>query len=248
MSLMAAIATATSVPLAYNLGWGWRGSLLFWSSFLFLALIVWWPQLKLSPKPKKKPEKTATSVWRSRLAWQVTLYMGVQSVLFFTLVTWLPDMMIARGLSPTEAGLTTSMMQLVGLIGTFVAPFIAVRYPQQSNINLVIGFTYIIGFSSLLIPVLWLNILSIGIVGLGMGASISLAYTLISLRTKGENYTAALSGMAQSAGYFLAAFGPMLFGIAFDIWKDWDLLIYLLVLSSFLYTYFGYFAGKNKTV
>jgi CP family cyanate transporter-like MFS transporter len=81
-----------------------------------------------------------------------------------------------------------------------------------------------------------------------MGASISLAYTLISLRTKGENYTAALSGMAQSAGYFLAAFGPMLFGIAFDIWQDWNLLIYLLVLSSFMYTYFGYFAGKNKTV
>lgn len=57
MSLMAAIATALSVPLAIDLGWGWRGSLLFWSSLLFLALIVWWPQLKLSPKPKVKPEK-----------------------------------------------------------------------------------------------------------------------------------------------------------------------------------------------
>ncbi|GAB3003115.1 CynX/NimT family MFS transporter [Cyclobacterium sediminis] len=248
MSLMAAIATALSVPLAIDLGWGWRGSLLFWSSLLFLALIVWWPQLKLSPKPKVKPEKTGKSVWRSRLAWQVTLFMGLQSFLFFTLVTWLPDMMIDRGLSPVEAGLTASLMQVVGLSGTFVAPFIAVRYQQQSIFNTIIGLIYITGFSSLFIPILWLNIFSIGLIGLGMGASISLAYTLIALRTEGDNYTSALSGMAQSAGYFLAAFGPMLFGVAFDMWQDWDLLIYLMIIASILFTFFGYQAGKNKTI
>ncbi|WP_339901939.1 MFS transporter [uncultured Cyclobacterium sp.] len=248
MSLMAAIATALSVPLAIDLGWGWRGSLLFWSSLLFLALIVWWPQLKLSPKPKVKPEKTGKSVWRSRLAWQVTLFMGLQSFLFFTLVTWLPDMMIDRGLSPVEAGLTASLMQVVGLSGTFVAPFIAVRYQQQSIFNTIIGLIYITGFSSLFIPILWLNIFSIGLIGLGMGASISLAYTLIALRTEGDNYTSALSGMAQSAGYFLAAFGPMLFGVAFDMWQDWDLLIYLMIIASTLFTFFGYQAGKNKTI
>ncbi|MBI0400712.1 CynX/NimT family MFS transporter [Cyclobacterium marinum] len=248
MSLMAAIATALSVPLAIDLNWGWRGSLLFWSSLLFLALIVWWPQLKLSPKPKIKPEKPGKSVWRSRLAWQVTLFMGLQSFLFFTLVTWLPDMMIDRGLSPVEAGLTASLMQVVGLSGTFVAPFIAVRYQQQSIFNTIIGLIYVIGFSSLFISILWLNIISIGLIGLGMGASISLAYTLIALRTDGDNYTSALSGMAQSAGYFLAAFGPMLFGVAFDIWQDWDLLIYLMIIASTLFTYFGYHAGKNRTI
>jgi CP family cyanate transporter-like MFS transporter len=157
-------------------------------------------------------------------------------------------MMIERGLSPVEAGLTASLMQVVGLTGTFVAPFIAVRYQQQSTFNMSIGILYIVGFASLFIPILWLNILSIGLVGLGMGASISLAYTLITLRTKGDNYTAALSGMAQSAGYFLAAFGPMLFGMAFDIWHNWDMLIYLMVLASCMFTYFGYFAGKDKTI
>ena len=179
MSLMAAVATALSVPLAIDLGWGWRGSLLFWSSLLFVALIAWWPQLKLSPKPKVKPEKTSKSVWKSRLAWQVTMFMGIQSFLFFTLVTWLPDMMIERGLSPVETGLTASLMQVVGLTGTFVAPFIAVRYQQQSTFNMSIGILYIVGFASLFIPILWLNILSIGLVGLGMGASISLALPLV---------------------------------------------------------------------
>jgi CP family cyanate transporter-like MFS transporter len=248
MSMLAAIATAVSVPLAVDLGWGWRGSLLFWSSFLFLALLVWWPQLKLSPKPAKQAAEPGKSVWSSRLAWQVTLFMGVQSLLFFTLITWLPDMMIDKGLSATDAGLMASMMQVVGLLGTLLAPVVATRFAQQSGLAVSIGIIYLLGFSTLFSPIIWLNALGIGVVGLGMGASISLAYTLIALRTRNDRYTAGLSGMAQSAGYFLAAFGPMLFGMAFDRWQDWNLLVYLMLGSSVLFITFGYFAGRNRTI
>ncbi|MFO7824292.1 MAG: MFS transporter [Cyclobacterium sp.] len=246
MTLMAAIATAVSVPLATN--FGWRGSLLFWTLFLFLALLVWWPQLTLSPKPDNQKQEAGKSVWRSLLGWQVSLFMGVQSLLFFTLITWLPDMMIARGLSATQAGLLASLMQVVGLIGTLFSPVIATRFSQQSGMALAIGLIYILGFSSLFSHEIWLNVLGIGMVGLGMGASLSLAYTLIALRTKNDLYTSGLSGMAQSAGYFLAALGPMLFGIAFDLWQDWNLLIYLMLGASFVFMYFGYFAGKNRTI
>lgn len=248
MSLLAAIATAVSVPLAQGLGWGWRGSLLFWTSFLFLALLVWWPQVAFAPKRQKKIEKTGISVWRSRLAWQVTLFMGVQSLLFFTLITWLPDMMIDKGLSATQAGLMTSMMQVVGLLGTLFSPVVATRFRQQSGLVVFIGTIYLLGFSTLFSPTTWLNVLGIAMVGLGMGASISLAYLLIALRTKNDHYTAGLSGMAQSAGYFLAAFGPMLFGMAFDRWQDWDMLVYLMLVSSLFFTGFGYLAGRNRTV
>lgn len=248
MSLLAAIATAVSVPLAQGLGWGWRGSLLFWTSFLFLALLVWWPQVAFAPKRQKKIEKTGISVWRSRLAWQVTLFMGVQSLLFFTLITWLPDMMIDKGLSATQAGLMTSMMQVVGLLGTLFSPVVATRFRQQSGLVVFIGTIYLLGFSTLFSPTIWLNVLGIAMVGLGMGASISLAYLLIALRTKNDHYTAGLSGMAQSAGYFLAAFGPMLFGMAFDRWQDWDMLVYLMLVSSLFFTGFGYLAGRNRTV
>ncbi|SHM32955.1 MFS transporter, CP family, cyanate transporter [Cyclobacterium lianum] len=246
MSLMAAIATAVSVPLAID--WGWRGSLLFWTLFLFLALLVWWPQLRSIPKPSQQPDKAGKSVWRSSLAWQVTLFMGVQSLLFFTLITWLPDMMIDRGLTPTQAGLLASLMQVVGLVGTLLSPVIATRFRQQSGMALSIGVIYLIGFSSLYFHAIWLNVIGIGLVGLGMGASLSLAYTLIALRTRNDQYTSGLSGMAQSAGYFLAAFGPMLFGIAFDLWQNWDLLIYLMLGASGIFMVFGYFAGKNRTI
>lgn len=81
-----------------------------------------------------------------------------------------------------------------------------------------------------------------------MGASLSMAYTLITLRTANDRTTAALSGMAQSTGYYLAALGPVLFGMAMDRWQNWDHLIYLVLITSLFFAGFGYFAGKNKKV
>lgn len=248
MGLMAAIATAASVPLAKDLGWGWRGSLLFWTSVLVVALIIWWPQIQQEKSQPKIVRAKPSSVWKSLLAWQVSLFMGVQSLLFFTLVTWLPDMMIDKGLTPVRAGLVLSLMQVVGLIGALLSPIVALRYRQQSGLNLIIGTAYLLGFSTLFSPVIWVNVLGISLVGLCMGASISLAYILIGLRTKDENYTAGLSGMAQSAGYFLAALGPLLFGVAFDIWQNWDLLIFLMLGASFFFMVFGFFAGKDRII
>ncbi|MEX2511351.1 MAG: MFS transporter [Cyclobacteriaceae bacterium] len=248
MTFMAAIATAVSVPLAKDMGWGWRGSLLFWSSLLIVTLLVWWPQLGLEKSAHQRNPNKSTGMWKSRLAWQVSLYMGVQSLLFFTMITWLPDMMIDKGLAPVKAGLVASMMQVVGLVGTLLSPVVALRYREQSVLNLIIGGAYLIGFSTLFSDLIWINVLGIALIGLCMGASISLAYTIIALRTKDESYTAGLSGMAQSTGYFLAALGPLLFGLVLDYWQNWDLLIYLMLGATFLFMFFGFYAGKQKTV
>lgn len=249
MSLMAAIASAISVPLAVEFGWGWRGSLLFWVLFLGIAIFFWLPQIK--------PQKTVTTtsdhlkrinVWRSSLAWQVSLFMGMQSFLFFTLITWLPDFFIFRGLTPTNAGLIIALMQLVGLIGTFVSPIIALKFREQSNIILLLGTCYLVGFGLLLSPLLLVNVIGISLTGLCMRASLSMAYTLISLRAENDQTTAALSGMAQSTGYYLAACGPLLFGVAIDIWPNWNILVYLMLICSVCFAGFGYFAGKNRTI
>jgi CP family cyanate transporter-like MFS transporter len=104
MSLLAAVASGISVPLAVDLGLGWRGSLASWVTLMILALVVWIPQLKPHQSGRNGELIQAKNVWKSRLAWQVTLFMGAQSVMYFTMVTWLPDMLIARGMSPVKPG------------------------------------------------------------------------------------------------------------------------------------------------
>jgi CP family cyanate transporter-like MFS transporter len=249
MTMFAAIASGISAPMAIDWSLGWRGSLLTWLGLLIIGILVWFPQVgNHRVNPNKVDNHVKINVWKSRLAWNISLFMGVQSLLFFTLIAWLPDMLISRGLSPVEAGVVVSVMQIIGLSGSFFAPIIAVKFRDQVGIIWVLGLMYLVGFSCLFSLTLWINYIGLAIVGLGLGSSVSMAYTLIGLRTDHEKTTASLSGMVQSTGYYLAALGPLLFGISFDIFQNWDFLIYMALTCSVLFIYFGAKAGESRII
>ncbi len=248
MSLFAAIASGVSVPLAEDLGLGWRGSLVSWVVLMLLALIVWIPQLKPHSTQQTGSAKQAKNVWKSRLAWQVTLFMGAQSVMYFTMITWLPDMLIARGMSPVNAGIALSYMQLISLIGTFFAPNLLMRLKQQSGVVLTVGIGYLVGYGALFISNELVTFAALTIIGIGSGASLSIAYTLISMRTAEDLTTAKLSGMVQSAGYVLAALGPLVFGISLDLFNNWNILIWFLLAMTVQFIAFGWPAGRDKKI
>jgi CP family cyanate transporter-like MFS transporter len=215
---------------------------------MVLALIVWIPQLKPHTSRQAETAAVAKNVWKSRLAWQVTLFMGAQSVMYFTMITWLPDMLIARGMSPVNAGIALSYMQLISLIGTFFAPNLLMRLKQQSGVVLIVGIGYLVGYGSLFITNEIITFASLTIIGVGSGASLSIAYTLISMRTAEDLTTAKLSGMVQSAGYVLAALGPLVFGISLDFFDNWNILIWFLLLMTLQFIFFGWPAGKDKKI
>ncbi|MNY39603.1 putative transporter YycB [compost metagenome] len=58
--------------------------------------------------------------------------------------------------------------------------------------------------------------------GLGQGATFSLALTLIVLRSRDSHVAANLSGMAQGIGYTLASMGPFAVGVVHDLTGGWD--------------------------
>lgn len=248
MSLFAAVASGISVPLAVDLGWGWRGSLASWSLLMALALVVWIPQLKPRQTGSQESLLPAKKVWKSRLAWQVTMFMGAQSVMYFTMITWLPDMLIARGMSPVQAGIALSYMQLISLIGTFFVPGFLIRLKEQSNVILAVGIGYVIGYGALFIQNEAITFAALTVIGIGSGASLSIAYTLISLRSSEDMTTAKLSGMVQSAGYILAALGPLVFGISMDIFGNWNILIWFLLVMTIQFLGFGLPAGRDKKI
>lgn len=248
MTLFAGIAVGASVPIAVDWDFGWRGSLAFWSIFMVLAMIMWIPQLtrpKTSATDDMLPGK---NVWRSTLAWQITLFMGCQSIMYFTMITWLPDLLIARGWSPAEAGFVSSMMQIVSLFGSYFAPAFIIKMKEQTGVVLVVGIAYVIGYLGLFVQNELLTYFSLALIGLCMGSSLSIAYTFIALRTAEDQTTAKLSAMVQSSGYYLAASGPFLFGFSLDLFGDWNVLIYFLLFFAIAFTFFGMSAGRNRTI
>lgn len=248
MSLFAAIASGISVPLAEGLGWGWRGALLSWVGLMALALVAWIPQLAPGQSQNPSALVPGKNVWKSTLAWQVTGFMGAQSVMYFTMITWLPDLLIARGMSPVNAGMALFYMQLISLIGTFFAPNLLLRLKQQSGVIIGVGIGYLMGYGALFIHQEWVTFAALTIIGIGSGASLSIAYTLISMRSGEELTTAKLSGMVQSAGYVLAALGPLVFGVVLDLFANWNLLIWFLLLMTVQFMALGIPAGRDQKI
>ncbi|MEL7609172.1 MAG: MFS transporter [Bacillota bacterium] len=254
MSLTAAFASGVSVPLSDKLGLGWRNSLMVWGLFAVIAILFWIPQLKKCEKPGGVLKADAgvpgaKSVWGSSLAWNVALFMGMQSLLFFSLVTWFPEILHSRGFSTETGGWLLFLFQVVSLPTAFIAPIVAVRLKDQRGIAAAAALVYFAGLFGLLVSKgIIALIISVVFMGIAAGACFSLAFTFMGLRCCNNKQAAELSGMSQSAGYLLAAAGPVLIGVLSDYTKTWTSSIVLLLIAALLLLYFGFRAGQNKHI
>lgn len=99
MCIYAAVGAGISVPLAKGMGLGWKNALASWFILTVITILIWLPQVKNQAAPAASAKKAAagTSIWKSGLAWWVTLFMGVQSLLFYSLVAWLPTIVTSKG-------------------------------------------------------------------------------------------------------------------------------------------------------
>lgn len=252
MNLCGAIASGISVPLAAGAGLGWQGALGIWGVVSFVALLVWLPQIKARREATASLHQSAGSrrvnVWRSSLAWQVTMFMGIQSLVFYVLIAWLPDMLSMQGISSDQSGWLLSMMQLALLPFTFIVPVIAGRMSNQRILVAVTSMLLLAGTLGLLYGSSTLIICWIILLGVGGGFAFSLSMMFFGLRTENSQQAAELSGMAQSVGYLLAAMGPTLFGYLHDATNSWTAPLMILVAASVLLFIFGWGAAQDRYV
>jgi len=162
------------------------------------------------------------------LAWQVTLFMGLQSLAYYVTLTWLPEILREGGVSAGRAGWMLALAQAVAIVSMFLAPVIAGRRPSQHGVVVVSAALNGAGILGLLFAPHTAGVLWIVLLGLGQGACFSLALTFFALRASDPEHSAALSGMAQSVGYLFAAFGPSLFGLLRDATHGWTVSLALL--------------------
>ncbi len=214
MGVVAALGSALIVPLTQQLQGNWRWSLGLMSTLPLLAMLCWLPQVakhRHSGAPGVGGGLRRGSLWRSPLAWQVTLFLGLNSFIYYIAVGWLPAMITAAGYNATYAGSLHGLMQLATAVpGILLAPVIA-RMKDQRLLACATGLVTLVSLAGLALwpagVVVWVVLL-----GVGTGAAMILGLAFISLRAAESHQAAALSGMAQCVGYLLAAFGPMLMG------------------------------------
>ncbi|SIS49338.1 CynX/NimT family MFS transporter [Salimicrobium flavidum] len=252
MGVFASIASGVSIPIATGIGWGWTNALAIWAIPALLAMVLWVYLIRKERNPPRKTEYVEfeqSNVWTSPLAWKIAAFMGLQSFLFYVTVAWLPEMLNASGVSIATAGWMTSAALFIGLPASFLVPVIAEKFKDQRKVVLLLGCIALVGYSSLWIGQTFAVLLfSIICIGITLSGSFALALAFLGMRTKSARQAAALSGMAQAFGYALAALGPMLIGLLYDIRGSWNFPIGTLLLVTLGVIFFGMEAGRNRYV
>jgi len=243
LCLGAAMAAGATVPLARHFDDSWALGLGFWVLPALLAMLVWLPQARQGHGLHKVAYRVR-GLWRDPLAWQVTLYMGLQSSLAYIVFGWLPSILIGRGLSPTEAGLVLSGSVIVQLASSLSAPWLATRgKDQRLAIVLVMLITLAGLFGCLYAPLSGLWGWAV-VLGLGQGGTFALALTLIVLRSRDAHVAANLSSMAQGVGYTLASMGPFAVGLVHDLTGGWAAVGWIFAVLGVGAIVFGLGAGR----
>lgn len=239
MGIATALASYLAVPITQASSW--KGLILLLTLLCLATFLVWLPNHRynhrLAPQTKQKSQ---IKVMRNKQVWAIIIFSGFQSLIFYTVMTWLPTMSIHAGLSSHEAGLLTSILSLISIPFSMTIPSLTTSLSTRNRqlMLTLVSLAGVVGISMLFFPInnfiYWLAIHLL----IGTATSALFPYLMVnfSLKTSAPEKTAQLSGLSQTGGYILAAFGPTLFGYSFDLFHSWVPAVATLLLIDILMT------------
>ena len=224
MGIATALSSYISVPITQATSW--KGLILCLSLLCLLTFFIWLPNhgynhfLEGHEKKQKKEH-----ILKNKQVWAIMIFCGLQSLLFYTSMTWLPTMAISAGLSHTDAGLLASIFSLTSIPFSMTIPSLTTRLSNRHRqiMLTIVSLAGMLGIAMLLYPsnsfLYWL----VAHLLIGTACSALFPYLMVcfSIKTSSPEKTAQLSGLAQTGGYILAAIGPALFGYSFNFFQSW---------------------------
>ncbi|MEU8893898.1 MFS transporter [Streptomyces sp. NPDC048442] len=272
LSLGTALAALSTVPMTKALGGSWQTGLAVWGILAVLALCVWLPLAvrhgrdRVKPAAGRKPETgtpdvealesaaetpapaaPALSMVRSRTAWALACFFGLQATAAYITMGWMPQIFRDAGISAGTSGVLLALTMAMGIPLAFVIPRVATRLTHQGPVVLVLGLCGLSGYAGLyLAPAggAWAWALLLGV----SNCAFPLALTMIGLRAKSHQGVVKLSAFAQSIGYLISIPGPLLIGVLHDASGGWGLPIGLMAALMVPQMAVGFLAGRNRTI
>ncbi|KJS54309.1 MFS transporter [Streptomyces rubellomurinus] len=258
MLVGATFAAATSVPLEHALGGGWQASLGAWSLLALVAAVAWLPQVLRSRQeraataaaaaPAAGPGRAIEGLWKTPMAWQISLFMGISSLLVYIVVAWMPTILADHGMERGKAGLVFAFSNLLQGVGAFLVPLMAGRMTRQRGLAVSMAALNGIGIALLLAAPVSGAWAAAAVLGIAQGGSLGLGLAFIVLRTGSAAGAAQLGGMSQAIGYVVAAAGPVGAGALHQLTGGWSATLVVMLVLSAVVAVAGWGAGRNRTL
>ncbi|WP_283136332.1 MFS transporter [Rhizohabitans arisaemae] len=243
----AAVAAGAAQPLMAVFG-GWRGSLAFWALPALVAAAILIPLARGVGAAPGAPAEPPTSLATSP-GWPVTAalaaFFGLNSMVFYVELAWLPEVLVGRGSSPGEAGLMLAAVQIVGLPLGFVVTAMARTPKAQGRWAAAASAASALGFAGMLLapdlpPHLWIVLFACGV------PAFPLSLAMVAMRADGPAQADRLSGFVQSIGYLLAAAGPLAVGALYDLTGGWAAAMAGMTLVATVMTPVAWLCGYER--
>lgn len=250
MLVSSTLAAGIAVPLARWQGWTWPLGI--WMLTTGVALVPWLRIRHLhrasAPTGSAPTTRTPLNVWRIPAAWALSLYMGLQSLVFYAVVGFTPSVLQEKGLSAEQAGNLGALFQAVSLLGVVAVSWAPVRGRGRQWLSVGISLTVLAGSLGLWLGSTGTQWLWVSLAGIGTAGVFSLCLMLFAERTDSPAEAAALSGMAQAVGYGIAAIGPLGVGVLYDLLGSWTQTMGLLAALSLLECLLAWSSASPKTL
>jgi CP family cyanate transporter-like MFS transporter len=220
----AVIGAVIAVPV-FNAAGGSAGAvrltLGMWALPAAVAALVWAPQLRFRTSAAPAGRRGVIAMSRHALAWQVTVFMGLQSLSYYATISWFPTMFTDHGIGAAAAGNLLALMNLGNAVTGLVMPVLAQRARDQRLLVTAAVLLIMIGITGSAFAPNAVVAVFVCLLGLGQGASLGLAVFMFTARTADGHSAAALSGFAQGVGYLIASAGPLLLGFLHTVTGGW---------------------------
>lgn len=225
---------------------GWRFGLGSWALFSVVAILPWLPTLR-DDRPDRSIARglSANRLVRSPTAWALTIFFAAQSFQAYIAFGWFAEFLHKHGIGHGTAGAMVALLAALSIPVSMVVPRVSPRH--QRAVILALTASYLLAYLGLAFaPVggAWVWMVLAGI-GSGM---FPVALTMIGLRTRTADTTAALSAFVQAIGYVVAGTGPLLFGVLYGATNNWTLPLMLLFVALVIALVAGWFAAAPRFV
>ncbi|KUH37155.1 MULTISPECIES: CynX/NimT family MFS transporter [Streptomyces] len=265
LALGTSLAAAVTVPLTQALGGSWRTGLGVWAILAVLAVLPWTAiardrraaartaaEAAATPATADAPTGDASAatgprVARSRTAWALACFFGLQATGAYITMGWLPQIFRDAGVPAGTAGVLLAVTMVMGVPLAFVIPRVAGRMRHQGPIVVVLGLSGLAGYAGLLTaPVAgaWLWAVLLGV----SNCAFPLALTMIGMRARTGTGVVRLSAFAQCVGYLISVPGPILVGALYQHSGGWTAPLALMAALIVPQMAAGILAGRDRTI
>ncbi|MDO5715584.1 MAG: MFS transporter [Tissierellia bacterium] len=246
ITISSGICFAITPKLAMTLKSSWRGALFFWIYFALITLLLW---MFTKNDKIRSEDANLRGVLKNPMTIYVSMFFGLQALLYFSFVTWFPTILHGRGIPLESTGLLGMLFQFIGVPVNFLIPTMAEKAKDQRIYGLVTSSFFVGGLILFYFAnSMTMAIIAIIVLGLGSCSTLSLCFAFITFRSETPAISAQVSAIAQIIGNILAAIGPVGLGFVYRFTNSWSIAILILIGISVVFTIFGTLSGRDVSI